>query len=96
MRPSSQLSSHRKSWFHAECGCGEINPTAITETTGDRFICGNCEARNQGKAETICANCGRLAPFQNHHVSGWKVSTVIEPWCINCHRILHRGRELRV
>lgn len=84
----------RQSWFFAECACGEINPTAINRK-GDAFICGNCDAREKGKPEGVCPNCGKLEPLEGHHIRGIKVSPrEIEDWCINCHRKRRRGRAI--
>jgi hypothetical protein len=82
------------SWFFAECACGEINPTAILRR-GYGFICHNCEGQERGLPEKICSHCIRLKPYEWHHIHGRKVSEETKPWCLNCHKIIHRGRELQ-
>ncbi len=86
-----------KSWLFAECAtCGETGPSALTRR-GDGFICGNCEARERGRPERLCARCGKMAPFEGNHIYGRQVEEEKEPWCINCHRIFHAlGSEMKI
>jgi hypothetical protein len=83
----------RKSYLFAECvNCDETNPAALMPRDND-FICGNCEARERGRPERVCARCGEMAPFERHHIHGRKSSDELEDRCINCHRIGHALEE---
>jgi hypothetical protein len=75
------------------CACGEIHPSALIERDIG-YICGNCEAKAEGKPVETCTNCRQKQPIQNHHVDGVNNSTVTTPICINCHHRLHRGEEV--
>jgi hypothetical protein len=83
----------RKSYLFAECvNCDETNLAALMP--GDNgFICANCEAREHSRPERLCARCGRIAPFERHHIHGRKNSDELEDRCINCHRIGHALEE---
>jgi hypothetical protein len=73
----------------AECEiCGELHPSALM-ARGDGFVCGNCDARAQGRPSRRCVRCGLMAPVQGHHVDGWRNSEETFDLCINCHRIAH-------
>jgi hypothetical protein len=74
--------------FYAQCQCGEVQPCALKETT-DGAICANCEARQRGRPQRRCDECGELAPFELHHVHGRKNSNITKPLCLNCHRKIH-------
>jgi len=73
----------------AECkDCGELHPSALM-ARGDGFVCGNCDARARGRPCRRCSRCGLTAPFERHHLHGWRNSTDELDLCINCHRIAH-------
>jgi hypothetical protein len=79
----------RRSYLFAECmNCDETNPAALMRRD-DGFICGNCEAQERNRPERVCACCGKLMPFEEHHIHGRKNSDELEDRCINCHRIGH-------
>jgi hypothetical protein len=81
------------SYLFASClKCDETSPAALMRRDGD-FICGNCEAKERNRPEWICARCGKLAPFEWHHIYGRKNSDELEARCINCHRIGHALEE---
>jgi hypothetical protein len=83
----------RKSYLFAECvKCDETSPAALMPRDNG-FICGNCEARERGRPERVCARCCEMAPFERHHIHGRKNSDELEDRCINCHRIGHALEE---
>jgi hypothetical protein len=87
------MRAQRKSFLFRECLiCGETNPAALMRR-GDDFVCGNCEAKERGRPERLCARCGQTAPFERHHIHGRKNSDELEDRCINCHRIGHALEE---
>lgn len=79
----------------AECKtCGELHPSALM-ARGDNFVCGNCDARASGRPSKLCPRCGRMAPFEAHHVYGRRNSSETVDLCINCHRIEHAADSRR-
>jgi hypothetical protein len=79
----------------AECKfCGELHPSALM-ARGDGFVCGNCDASARGRPSKLCPRCGRMAPFEGHHVNGRRNSPEKVPLCINCHRIAHAMNSRR-
>jgi hypothetical protein len=81
-----------RSYLFADCiTCGETNPAALMRYDGG-FICGNCEARERGRPERVCARCGEMAPFERHHIHGRKNSDELEDRCIN---VIESGTRLR-
>ncbi len=89
------MTNHLPSFLFACCmSCDEINSAALMRR-GNKFICGNCEARERGRPTKICVRCHKDNPYENNHVRGRKISDETEVLCINCHRIVHAIKEAR-
>jgi len=84
----------KPSFLLATCPyCDELHPSALMRR-GDNFVCGSCDALMSGRPASVCGLCGRVAPCEWHHVAGRRNSPVMIEACVNCHRVIHGGREL--
>ena len=84
----------KPSFLLATCPyCDELHPSALMRR-GDGFVCGSCDALVSGRTVSVCGMCGKNAPCEWHHVAGRRNSPVMIEACVNCHRVIHGGREL--